>query len=37
MFFSFILSIDKNVVKVYNNENIKFFCQDLVDIVLKYS
>ena len=36
MLFSLILSIDKNVIKVYNNKNVKLFHQHLVDIALKY-
>ncbi len=35
MFFSFTLSIDKNVVKIYNNKNVKFLCQDLIDVVIE--
>ena len=36
MFFFLVFSIDENTIKVYNNKNIKFFCQNLVDIALKH-
>ena len=35
MFFSLIFNLNKNVVKVYNNKNVRIFCQDLIDIVIK--
>ena len=35
MLFSFILDINKDVIKIYYHKNVKFLCQDLVDIVLK--
>lgn len=35
--FSLTLNIDENVIKVYNNENVKFPCQDLNDINLEHS
>lgn len=31
------LGIDENVIKVYNNKNIEFLCQDLINIALKSS
>ena len=31
----FIFAINKNVVQVYNNKNVKLFYQNLVDIALK--
>ena len=33
--FSLILDIDENIVQVYNNRDVKFFYQNLVNIVLK--
>lgn len=35
MFFSLAFSIDENVIEVYNNKNVKFFYQNLVDVALK--
>ena len=35
MLFFFIFSINKDVIKIHNNKNIKFFYQDLVDVALK--
>ena len=35
MFFSLAFNVNKNVIKVYDNKNIEFFCQDLINIVLK--
>lgn len=37
MAISFILGIDKNVVQVYNNKDIKLFLQNLINIALEYS
>lgn len=37
IFFSLILNVDKNVIEVHNNKVVERFCQDLVDITLKYS
>lgn len=36
MAFFFVFNIDKDIVKVYNNKNIKLFCQNLIDISFKY-
>ena len=36
MFFTLILSIDEDVIKVYYHENVKLLYQDLVDITLKH-
>lgn len=33
--FSRIFSMDKNVIEMYNNEDVKLFCQDLVVVILK--
>ena len=33
--FFFIFSINKNIIQIYNNKDIKFFYKDLIDIVLK--
>ena len=30
-----ILSVDEDVIQIHNDENIKLFCQDLVDIALE--
>ncbi len=35
--FFFIFGIDKDIIQVYNNKNIKLLYQDLIDISLKYS
>ena len=32
MFFALALDIDEDVIKVHYHENIKLFCQDLVDL-----
>ena len=32
-----ILSIDEDVIQIYNDKDIKYFYQDLVDIVLEAS
>ena len=37
MLFVFTLGVDKDVIKVHYHENVKFFCQDLVDIALEYN
>ena len=29
-----ILSVDKDVIQIYDNEDIKFFYQDLIDVTL---
>ena len=36
MFFSLTLSIDKNVIEIYNNKDVKLVHKDIVDIALKY-
>ena len=35
MLFALALSVNKNVIKVYYYDNVKFFCENLVDITLK--
>ena len=30
-----IFDVNQDVIKVYNDENIKFFCQDFVNVALK--
>ena len=35
IFFAFVLGIDKDVIKVYYYENVEFFYQNLVNIVLE--
>ena len=35
MLFAFAFHIDKDIIKVYNHKNIKFFCQNLIDVALK--
>ena len=30
-----VLGIDENIIRINNNENIKFFGQDLIDIILE--
>ena len=37
MTLTLILNIDEDVIQIYDNEDIKVFCQDLVDIALKAS
>ncbi len=32
IFFSLVLSINENVIKVYNNKDVELLCQDLVDV-----
>ncbi len=36
MAFSLILAIDENIVQVYNNKDVEFVYQDLVDVSLEY-
>ena len=36
MFSTLAFGIDENIIKVYYHENVKLFCQDLIDIALKY-
>lgn len=36
MIISLNLSKDKNIIKIYDEKNIKLLCQDLFDISLKY-
>ncbi len=36
MLFSLTLSLDKNVIEIYNNANIKLFYQNLIDVALKH-
>ncbi len=31
----FIFGVDKNVIQVYNDKNIKLFCKNYIDIFLK--
>ena len=35
MTLTLILNVDENVIQIYDNEDIKLFCQDLVDIALE--
>ena len=35
MFISVIISIDKDIVQIYNDEDVKFFSKDLIDISLE--
>ena len=37
MLFFFTFNVNKNIIEIYNNKDIKFFCQNLVDIALKNS
>ena len=32
---AWFLSVDKNVIQIHNDKNIKFFCQDLIDVFLE--
>ena len=34
--FSFILSIDKDIIKIYNDKYIELFRKNLIDIALEY-
>ncbi len=36
MFFLLIFSVDKNVVKIYNNKNVEFLYYNLVDLALQH-
>ena len=36
MAFFFVLSVDKNIIQIHNNEDIKFFRKNLIDIALNY-
>ena len=36
MAFFFILGVDKNIIKIHNNEDIKFFYKDFIDIALDH-
>lgn len=33
----YIIGIDNNIIEIYNNHNIQFLSQDLIDITLKTS
>ena len=33
--FSLIFCIDKDIIQIHNSKNIKFFREDLIDVVLK--
>ena len=35
MLFSLVFNIDKDVITIYYHKNVKFFCQNLVNIALK--
>ena len=35
VFFSFVLSIYKDIIKVHNYKNVKLLCKYLIDIILK--
>ena len=32
---SIIISVDQDVIQIYNNENVKLLCKDFVDISLE--
>ncbi len=34
--FAFTFDIDENVIEVHYHENVKLFCQDLIDVILEY-
>ena len=34
--FALIFGIDKDIIQIHNNEDIKFFCEDLIDVALEY-
>ncbi len=36
MLFAFAFGIDKDVIKVYYHQNVKFLCQNLIDVALEY-
>ena len=36
IFFAFIFGVDKNAIKIYNYQSVEFFCQNCVNIALKY-
>ena len=33
--FSFVLSIDEDIIQIHNDKDIKLFCKDFIDIVLE--
>ena len=33
--FSFVFGVDKVIIQIHNDKDIKFFCKDLIDIALK--
>ena len=33
--FAFIFSIDEDIIEVHYHKNVEFFCQDLINVVLK--
>lgn len=35
MFFSSAFGLDENIIEVYDNEDVKLFCQNLVNIALE--
>ncbi len=35
VFFAFALDIDEDVIEIHHHKNVKFCCQDLVDVTLK--
>ena len=35
MTFSFVFSINENIIQIYNNKDIKLFHEDLIDIALE--
>ena len=37
MLFAFVFNVDEHIMEVYYYKNIELFCQDLIDIALKYS
>ncbi len=36
MLFALALGIDEDVIEIHYHENVKLFCQDLVDVTLKH-
>ena len=35
MILVYVFSVNQDIIKVYNNENIQFFCWNFVDVVLE--
>ena len=34
--FSFIFDVDGDIIQIHNDKNIKFFCEDLINVALEY-